>query len=98
MSGVNNVETGLKKIKQRDFRILITDVRENSEFDKSFISKAKEVQDSLRIIAITSYPDKITEAELRAYGADYLFIKPLELRKLDEAIKSCLNPEIKLSH
>ncbi len=95
MSGANNAETVLKIIRQRDYRILITDVRENSEFDKSFISKAKEIQKSLRIIAITSYPDKITESDLKFYGADYLFIKPLELSKLDEAIENCLSPGIK---
>ncbi len=90
MTGVNNVELGLKKIQQRSFHLLITDVRENSEFGKSFISKAKETHDSLRIIAITSYPDKIKEPDLKSCGADYLFVKPLELSRLDEAIKSCL--------
>ncbi len=91
MTGANNVITGLNKIRQRNFHLLITDVREDSGFGKSFISNAKQVRDNLRIIAITSYPDKINESDLKTYGVDYLFIKPLELGKLDKAIESCLS-------
>ena len=94
MTGVTNIETGLKKIGQYNFHLLITDVRENSEFGKSFISRAKEVRNSLRIIAITSCPDKIKEQDIKTYGADYLFVKPLELSKLDAAIESCLSSSI----
>ena len=90
MTGVTNVETGLKKIRQQNFNLIITDVRLNSEFGTNFISKIKAARSNLSIIAITSYPDKINEKELRTYGADYLFVKPLELNKLDEAIENCL--------
>jgi len=95
MIGVNNVRTGLKEIREQNFHLLITDVRVNSEFSTGFISQAKLVRNNLPIIAITSYPDKITEPELKAYGADYLFIKPLELSKLDQAISQCLQSNYK---
>ena len=90
MTGVDNIAAGLKKIRQQGYNLLITDVRENSEFSKDFIARAKEEQNSLRIIAITSYPDRIKEPELKSYGADYLFVKPLELSMLNEAIEICL--------
>lgn len=90
MIGVNNVKTGLKLISQQEINLMITDVRVNSEFGVSFISQAKLAQSNLQIIAITSYPDKINEPDLKPYGVNYVFIKPLELSKLDEAINNCL--------
>lgn len=90
MIGVPTVETGIKKMRQQCFDLLITDIRVNADFGIKFILLAKKLQSSIPVIAITSYPDKISEANLKLSGADYLFIKPLELRKLDKAVNSCL--------
>jgi DNA-binding NtrC family response regulator len=90
MTGVSNVSDGLEKIRRQNFNLLITDVRVDSEFGKDFIIKAKDVQKDLPIIAITSYPDKISESDLKICGANCLFVKPLEIGKLDKAIESCL--------
>ncbi len=95
MIGVDNVKTGLNEIRKQSFHLLITDVRVNSEFSAGFISQAKKMRDNLKIIAITSYPDRVTESDLKADGADYLFIKPLELNKLDKAIDICLQSNYK---
>lgn len=94
MTGVNNIEAGLNKIYKQNFNLVITDVRINSEFGTSFISQIKETQNSLPIIAITSYPDKIKESDLKICGAHYLFIKPLELSQLDKAIENCLKSNL----
>ena len=45
----------------------------------------------LTIIVITGYPDLINEKDVKAYGADYFFLKPLELDKLREAVRKCLH-------
>ncbi len=95
MTGVNSVKTGLKAIRKQRFNLLITDVRVNSEFGAGFISQAKKIHVNLPVIAITSFPDKITESDLKMHGADYLFIKPLELNKLDKAINICLKSNYK---
>lgn len=92
---VNNIHAGLKKIRAQNFNLLITDIRENSEFGINFVSQAKAIQCNLPIIAITSFPDKITESDLKNYGANYLLVKPLELSKLDEAIENCLRTKVK---
>jgi DNA-binding NtrC family response regulator len=94
MTGINSVKAGLKKIHQQKFNLMITDIRINSEFGTSFISKVKKAQKNLPIIAITSFPDQINESDLKMYGADYLFIKPLELSKLDKAIENCLKSNL----
>ena len=90
MTGVDNVSDGFRKIRQQNFNLMITDVRVDSEFRKDFITKVKDVQKDLPIIAITSYPDQINESDLKICGANYLFVKPLELSKLDKAIENCL--------
>jgi len=90
MVAASTVETGIKKMKQQNFDILITDVRENSNYGTKFIMLAKKLQPNIRVIAITSYPDKISEANLKMNGADFLFVKPLDLKKLDRAVNSCL--------
>jgi DNA-binding NtrC family response regulator len=90
MVGVPTVESGIKKIKQQNFDLLITDVRVSSDSGMKFILQAKKLQSDLPVIAITSYPDEINQANMKNYGADYFFIKPLELRKLDRAVSRCL--------
>jgi len=94
MTGVNSVDAGLNKVHQQKFNLMITDIRVNSEYGTSFISKVKEVQKNLPIIAITSYPDQINESDLKIYGVDYLFIKPLELSELDKAIEKSLKSSL----
>jgi two-component SAPR family response regulator len=90
MVGVQTAESGIKKMKQQCFDLLITDIRANSDLEIKFVLQAKKLQTKLSVIAITSYPEKISESDLKMYGADYLFIKPLELRKLDKAVNNCL--------
>jgi DNA-binding NtrC family response regulator len=94
MTGVNSADAGLNKIHQQKFNLMITDIRVNSEFGTSFITRAKEAQKNLPVIAITSFPDQINESDLKKYGADYFFIKPLELSKLDKAIETCLKSNL----
>jgi DNA-binding NtrC family response regulator len=96
MVGVPTVEKGLKKIKLQNFDLLITDIRVNSNPGIKFILQAKKLQSTLPVIAITSYPDEISETNLKKYGADYFFIKPLELRKLDRAVSRCLKLKPKI--
>ena len=40
--------------------------------------------------------DLISEADLKTYGADYYFVKPLEVDKLRQALRTCLSKERRL--
>ncbi|MHB8581178.1 MAG: response regulator [Ignavibacteriaceae bacterium] len=90
MIGVPTAEVGIKKMKLQNFDLLIADVSVASKLETDFIMQAKELQSNLRIIAITSYSDKIRDFNMKINGADYLFIKPLELKKLNKAVDRCL--------
>ncbi len=96
MIGAPTTEVGLKKMKQQNFDLLIADVSVASKLETDFIMEAKKLQSNIRIIAITSYSDKIRESNMKINGADYLFIKPLELKKLNKAVDYCLKQNQKI--
>jgi len=52
--------------------------------------KIKQIHPTLPVIVITGYPNLIPEADVRHYGAEYLFVKPLELDQLRDAVRNCL--------
>jgi DNA-binding NtrC family response regulator len=52
--------------------------------------EAKRIHPKLPVIVITGYPDLITEEAIKEYGADFFFLKPLDLEKLRHAIRRCL--------
>ncbi len=90
MIGVSTTEIGLKKMRQQNFDLLIADVSVASKLEIDFIMQAKKLQSNLKIIAITGYSDKLRDFNMKMNGADYLFIKPLELKKLNKAVDLCL--------
>lgn len=90
MIGAPTTEVGLKKMKLQNFDLLIADISVASKLETDFIMQAKKLQSNLKIIAITGYSDKIRDFNMKMKGADYLFIKPLELKKLNKAVDFCL--------
>lgn len=90
MVAVPAPKEALQEIEKGKFDLLITDLRLNMESGVTFIIHAKRLQPTTPIIVITGYPDTVSEAELKLYGADYLFLKPLELKELQHAVRSCL--------
>ncbi len=80
----------LQEIEKEKFDLLITDLRLNMDSGVTFMIHAKRLQPKTPIIVITGYPDTVSESELKSYGADYLLLKPLELKELQHAVRSCL--------
>ncbi len=91
MAAVPAPKEALQEMEKEEFDLLITDLRLNMESGVTFIIHAKRLQPNTPIIVITGYPDTVSEAELKSYGADYLFLKPLELKELQQAVRSCLH-------
>jgi len=90
MVAVSSPQEAILSLENRQYDLLITDLRLNYESGVTFILRAKKIKPTIPLIVITGYPDTITEDELKSYGADYLLIKPLELRDLQHAVRSCL--------
>ncbi len=80
----------LQEMEKETFDLLITDLRLNMESGVTFMIHAKRLQPNTPIIVITGYPDTVSESELKSYGASYLLLKPLELKDLQHAVRSCL--------
>lgn len=91
MIAAASAEEASKKFEQHRIDLLVTDVRLKLQSGVTFFLHVKATHPKLPVIVITGYPDLITEKEVKSYGADYFFLKPLELEKLREAVRSCLH-------
>ncbi len=91
MISAASAEEALKKIEHHHIDLVITDVRLKFQSGVTFLLHVKANHPKLPVIVITGYPDLITEQEIKNYGADYLFLKPLDLDKLREAFKECIH-------
>lgn len=91
MIAASSAEEALKKVKLQHVDLLITDIRLKYQSGVTFFMYVKEIEPELPVIVITGYPDIISEEDVKAYGADYFFLKPLELDKLREAVRKCLH-------
>lgn len=90
MTGITTHEEAVKKLREGEYDLILTDVRSDIELELQFIQQVKQTKKNIPIIALTSYPDIINSNMLKPFGIDYLFTKPLDLVKLQTAIFSCL--------
>lgn len=87
----SSAEEALKKAEGQAIDLVITDVRLKSQSGVTLFMQIKAERPELPVIVITGYPNLIAEEELRTLGADYFFVKPLELDKLRDAVRKCLH-------
>lgn len=90
MLAAKSAEEALQKLEHHHVDLLIIDVRLKLQSGVTFLLQVKGSLPKIPTIVITGYPDLIKEDEVRSYGADYFFLKPLELDKLRDAVRTCL--------
>ena len=90
MIAASNAEEAADILERKRIRLLITDIRLGGMSGVTFFIEAKRLHPKLPVIVITGYPDVVTEEQIKTYGADYFFLKPLDLDKLRHAIKECI--------
>ena len=90
MVAASSAEEALDHLETNRVDLLITDIRLKGISGVTFFLEAKKIRPKLRVIVITGYPDLVNEEDIKAYGADYFFLKPLDLEKLRAAIRRCL--------
>ena len=71
---------------------MITDIKLPGETGVAFCRKLKQTRPRLPVIVITGYPNLVPEEDARRAGADFYFLKPLELDQLRGAVRKCLRP------
>jgi DNA-binding NtrC family response regulator len=91
MIAASSAEEAVEKVRHEPVDLLITDIRLKCQSGVTFFMHMKANQPDLRIIVITGYPDLISGEDVKLFGADYFFLKPLELNKLRGAVRACLN-------
>ena len=85
-------DKALKAIAERDFGLLILDLRLPGTGGIDLLRKARAKRPQLKGIIITAYPSVQTAVEAMKEGAiDYLQ-KPFDLNRLEESIRSTLGP------
>lgn len=90
MVSASTTEEAMLHLQEQRIDLLITDIRLMAKSGVTLFLNAKIRRPDLRVIVITGYPDMIDEKEVQSFGADYFFLKPLELDKLRDAVRTCL--------
>jgi DNA-binding NtrC family response regulator len=90
MVSASNTEDALSVISQQTVNLVITDIRMKWQSGVTLLMTIKQTQPGLPVIVITGYPNLIAVADLRHYGAEYVFTKPLELDQLRDAVRNCI--------
>ncbi len=93
-----NAEEALSVISHQQVNLVITDIRMKWQSGVTLLMSIKHTHPRLPVIAITGYPNLISEADIKQYGADYFFVKPLELDQLRDAVRDCLSRAAAFSH
>ncbi len=91
MDAASSTEDAHAKLKRSLYDLVITDIRMSNQSGVTFCMQIKHKHPRLPVIVITGYPDLFSEKEVKKLGADYFFLKPLELDKLRTAIRECLH-------
>jgi DNA-binding NtrC family response regulator len=86
----SSTEGAMELLKQHSVDLIITDIRLKGLSGVTFLLEVKRVRRVLPIIVMTGYPEVISESEVKQYGADYFFQKPLNLEKFRDAVRKCL--------
>ena len=84
-TGAASVEGGYAMLDAFPFDVLITDIRLHGESGLKLIRRAREVQPSMTVIAITGFPDAAVEQEAIDLGAMFMR-KPIDVRSLREIL------------
>jgi CheY-like chemotaxis protein len=84
-TGAVNIEGGYAMLQAFPFDVLITDIRLHGASGVKLIRRACEVQPTISVIAITSFPDSVVEQEVINLGA-IVMRKPIDVRSLREIL------------
>ncbi|MDE3057054.1 MAG: response regulator [Bacteroidota bacterium] len=90
LTTATNIDDALQLFRERRVDLLITDIKLEGKSGVTLFIEARASNPDLRVIVITGYPDLITESEIKLFGADFFFLKPLDLDELRSAVRECL--------
>ena len=90
MLSAPGAEEALRTLAGLEVNLVITDIKMLSGSGVDLCRKLKASRPNLPVIVITGYPNLVPEVDAIRAGADYYFLKPLELDQLRGAVRKCL--------
>jgi DNA-binding NtrC family response regulator len=87
----SGAEDAFSILSHTTLNLIITDIRMRWQSGITLLMKIKQFNPDLPVIVITGYPSLVSEEDVRHYGAEYFFVKPLELDQLRNAVRDCLS-------
>jgi DNA-binding NtrC family response regulator len=91
MLAASSAEEALQALAGAEVSLVITDIKLPGATGVSLCRAVKLSHPHLPVIVITGYPNLVPEDDARRAGADYYFLKPLELDQLRGAVRRCLH-------
>jgi DNA-binding NtrC family response regulator len=93
MLAASNVDDAMVQARSNKIDLLITDFYLKTKSSVELYTLIRKVYPNIPIAVITGYPEYIGENDVRIFGADYFFTKPLELDKLREVVRQNCFPQ-----
>jgi DNA-binding NtrC family response regulator len=90
MLSASGAEEALRALEHAEVNLVITDIKMPWGSGVDLCRKLKASRPNIPVIVITGYPNLVPEVDAIRAGADYYFLKPLELDQLREAVRKCL--------
>ncbi len=87
----SGAEEAFSVISHTTVNLVITDIRMRWQSGVTLLMKIKQFNPKLPVIVITGYPSFVSEADVRHYGGEYFFVKPLDIDQLRNAVRNCLS-------
>ncbi len=88
MIGSTDVDEAMDKAKTNKIDLLITDFYLKTKSSVELYTLIRKIYPDIPIAVITGYPEYIGEEDVKIFGANYFFTKPLELDKLREIVRT----------
>jgi DNA-binding response OmpR family regulator len=95
MLSASGADEALRAIAGVEVSLVITDITMPPERGVALCRKLKHSRPDIPVIVMTGSPNLIGEADARRAGADYYFLKPLELDQLRGAVRKCLRKTVR---
>lgn len=90
MVAETNADDAFARLAEQRIDLLITDIRVRLHSGITLLLRVRAAYPEVPTIVITGHPDIITEKDVIKFGADYYFLKPLDVEKLRFALRKCL--------
>ncbi len=88
MIAARSVAEARNRIEMERVNLLIVDLTTSKKTAKVFIRDVTSGKQATPVIIITGLPEVIHDPEISALGVGFVLVKPLELRKLRDAVRS----------